>query len=74
MKAYKVVLLIVDHDDVGPAGIVRTIESANYPNDCISPSAMSIDVADIGKWHDGHPLNRRDTHAAEFDRLFGSKS
>ena len=69
MKAYKVVLLIVDHEDVG-VGIVDMIENVRYPNRCISPSVMSIKSADIGEWHDSHPLNNADKWAAEFERLF----
>lgn len=57
MKAYKVELLVVDFDQCGAEGIEGIIENANYPNDCISPNVLSIKEADIGEWHDNHPLN-----------------
>jgi hypothetical protein len=33
---------------------------------------MSIKEADIGEWHDDHPLNKLDKRHAEFERLFNS--
>ena len=69
MKAYKVVLLIVDHDNVGHA-IKDEIENARYPNRCIDPHVMSIDSAEIGEWADDHPLNSVRSMAEEFKRLF----
>ncbi len=35
MKAYKVEILIVDHDKVGEEDIKSLIENAKYPNYCI---------------------------------------
>ena len=32
MKAYKVELLIIDHDEVGKEQIVEIIENTKYPN------------------------------------------
>lgn len=69
MKAYKVVLLIVDHDGVGDR-ISETIENQKFPNRCISPHVMSIESADIGLWDDDHPLNNTSKQKAEFERLF----
>lgn len=70
MKVHRVILLIVDQDDVGPAGVVDVIENTRYPNRCIAPHVMGIETADIGPWSDDHPLNRYDTMRAEFARLF----
>jgi hypothetical protein len=57
MKAFKVEILIIDHDDVGDE-LESLITNANYPNDCINPQIISIEEADIGEWHDDHPLNK----------------
>jgi hypothetical protein len=74
MKAYKVELLIVDFDELGPDDVRETIENQRYPNDCISPNVKSIEVRDIGEWHDDHPLNDSRTADAEYQRLFGVDS
>ena len=71
MKAYKVELLIVDHDGLGAFNIRDAIENVNYPNDCVCPKVMTITDADIGEWTDEHPLNHRDKMVAEYKRLFG---
>lgn len=73
MKAYKVELLIIDHDGVGEdgeEGIVFHIENARYPNRCLSPHVMAVTEREIGPWTDGHPLNHHDTQLAEYVRLF----
>lgn len=57
MKAYKVELLIVDHDELGPDEIVVTLENTKYPNWCIDPIVLTTEEADIGDWEDTHPLN-----------------
>ena len=69
MKAYKVVLLIVDHDAVGD-GIKSVIENVRYPNHCLDPHVMRIESAEIGEWYDDHPLNFKSSQAEEFNRLF----
>lgn len=74
MRAYKVELLILDFDELGPEGISDTIENSRYPNDCIGPSVMEIESRDIGEWSDDNPLNRRDLAKAEYQRLFGKHS
>lgn len=73
MKAYKVVLLIVDHDGVGK-GIKSEIENVRYPNRCLAPCVMSIESAEIGEWRDDHPLNFRGPTEEEFKRLFPSRN
>lgn len=73
MKAYKVEILIIDHDNVGATGVRDTLCNANYLNDCIVPRVMSIMVTNIGTWSDDHPLNQQETSAAEYRRLFSSR-
>ena len=70
MKAYKIELLIIDHDELGADNIKYTIENTRYPNRCIYPSVMSSIERDIGEWDDNHPLNFTATFDAEFKRLF----
>lgn len=73
MKAYKITLLVIDHDDVGDR-IKSVIEGQRFPNHCISPRVMDIETADIGEWTDEHPLNYINKQEAEFQKLFGGKS
>lgn len=70
MKAYKVELLIVDHDNVGLDGIREVIEDTKYPNYCISPNVMDIEEKEIGEWHDDHPLNLLSEMESEYKKLF----
>lgn len=70
MKAYKVTILVIDHDKLGLEGIKTEIENARYPNDCVSPQVKSIEEKEIGEWSDEHPLNLRATCDEEFERIF----
>ncbi len=73
MKAYKLEILIIDLDKVGKDEIVSILENTKYPNWCISPDVKSIEEADIGEWHDDHPLNKKASCDEEYKRLFGPK-
>jgi hypothetical protein len=70
LKAYKLEVLILDHDEVGAKDIVEILENTSFPNHCINPQVKSITEADIGELTDDHPLNKRDTMEAEYRRLF----
>jgi hypothetical protein len=70
MKVHKVILTIIDHDDIGVEEIKEILEYTRYANRCISPEVQNIETADIGEWSDDHPLNSSDTCDAEFHRLF----
>jgi hypothetical protein len=70
MKAYKLEILIIDFDDIGEEEIRYQIENNRYSNDCISPKIKSIQVEDIGEFHDAHPLNVKSTCDEEYNRLF----
>lgn len=74
MKAHKITLLIVDHDNIGKEEIQNVIQETNYPNDCISPKVMKIETADIGEWSDNHPLNNKFSMKDEFERLFNTNT
>jgi hypothetical protein len=71
MKAYKVEILVIDHDDIGEDQIKDAIRNTRYPNHCISPSVKKITAMDIGEWTDEHPLNIRGKSDEEYTRLFG---
>jgi hypothetical protein len=74
MRAYKVEILIIDHDHVCDSfdnykELRGVIEDARYPNRCISPLIMDVKEAHIGEWSDEHPLNCDDTLVDAFNRL-----
>lgn len=71
MKVHKIVLFVVDFDEVGQQGAIEAIENAHYPNRCISPRTISAETADCGDWSDDHPLNKLSTEKDEIRRLFG---
>jgi hypothetical protein len=71
VKAYKITLLVIDHDGLGLERIREEIESAHYANHCISPNIKDIEERDIGTWADDHPLNKPKTCDVEYSRLFG---
>lgn len=66
MKAYKIELLIIDHDNVGEEEIRGIIGNVRY----LYPLIKSVEVRDIGDWSDEHPLTQRDTADAEYRALF----
>lgn len=71
-KIYKVELLIIDHDDLGPAELKAVLEHTKYPNRCISPEVKQIETREV-EWSDDHPLNSTGLSAEEeYDRLFKS--
>ena len=70
MKAYKLEILIIDHDGCGAESIIQEIENQRYANDCITPQVMKIIEKDIGKWTDDHPLNSTETCGDEYQKLF----
>ncbi|KKN69878.1 hypothetical protein LCGC14_0437020 [marine sediment metagenome] len=61
MKAYRVTLVIVDHDELGPDEISSVLENSRYPNHCIYPRVAHLEGLDIGEWVDSHPLNLTST-------------
>ena len=71
MKAYKVELLVVDHDDMGAEGIEIELGNTEFANHCMHPRVMKVVEKDIGEWDDDHPLNSYDTMEKEYKKLFG---
>lgn len=72
MNVHKVVLTIIDFDDVGADEIKSVIEDEHYPNRCISPKVVDIETVNIGEWDDDNPLNNIKTSDSEWHRLFPS--
>jgi hypothetical protein len=73
MKIHKLTILIVDHDNLGAAGVKTELECANFANDCIRPKVVEVDTRDV-EWSDDHPLNNSKTRDAEFRRLFSANA
>ena len=73
MKAYKVEVLIIDHDDIGREAIHKVLENTRYPNRCISPQVMNIEEREIGEWTDNHPLNFINNIKEEYIQLFSEQ-
>lgn len=73
MKVHRITLYVIDHDGVGADGCKVTLENANYPNDCIWPHVISVQTAEIGEFHDDHPLNKPGA-AAEVERIFAREA
>lgn len=64
------VIMFVDHDDVGPKEARILIENARLPNNIIPPKVMALEERDIGEWVDEHPLNNARTMKSAFEKLF----
>jgi hypothetical protein len=71
VHVYKIEVLVIDFDGLGLKGVQEAIEDTHYPNRCISPKVKAVDIRQV-EWSDEHPLNRRDTADAEYQRLFGT--
>lgn len=74
MKVHKVVICVVDHDELGADGVVQELGCARFANDCMHPQVMSIETVDIGEWREQHPLNVRGKSKAAFASLFKGKT
>lgn len=69
-KVYKMVIMFIDHDNLGPDGAIQLLEDARYPNHIIGPTVMTLEERKV-KWSDDHPLNKTDKQAKEFEDMFG---
>lgn len=66
MKAYKVELIVVDHEGYGSNTLKQNIEDMRYYN----PMVISIVDGEIGDWTDFHPLNYSSTPLEEKLKYF----
>jgi len=71
-QVFKIEVLVIDHDGLGPTGVAAALENANFPNDCVSPHVMSIESREVD-WSDEHPLNKRDMFVLTYKELFDAK-
>lgn len=55
-KIYKLVLMFVDHDNLGERGVREIIHCTRYPNHTLAPFVMSAESVEV-EWDDDHPLN-----------------
>ena len=70
MKIHRIVMYVIDFDNMGADEVKSTLEHTRYPNHCISPTIAEVQTRDIGSWSDEHPLNQRSTMAAARVALF----
>lgn len=73
MKAHVFTVVVLDFDELGCEEVLRTLEDANFPNDCIHPKVEGSTTYDIGKWEDDHPLNKRDVDMIRWLETNGKK-
>lgn len=69
VRVYRMDVLVVDHDRLGPDGARQGLENARFPNDCMSPEVIALEEREV-EWSDDHPLNQRDGWRAAADALF----
>ena len=69
VKVHRVVLLVVDHDDIGPDELKIVIENTRYPNRCIMPDVMHIETREVD-WTERHPLNLISEQARAYREIF----
>jgi hypothetical protein len=65
MKAYKIELLVIDHEGHGEDAICFELERSRY----IMPQVINTEEFEIGEWPDDHPLNKTDT---DVDKCLGT--
>jgi len=71
MQIHRIVMTVLDFDELGADSVADAIVNTRYPNDCIAPHIVEIQTRDIGEWSDHHPLNKASTAQAEIAQLFG---
>lgn len=69
VRVYRMEVLVVDHDRIGPDGARSALENARYSNRCVSPRVVVLDERSVD-WSDDHPLSLRDDWRAAYDALF----
>ena len=68
MKAFKLEILIVDHEGFGQDDIINAVANLRH----YYPSVLSVKGAEVGEWSDDHPLNKFDTQKAAIEEYFPS--
>jgi len=65
-KAFLFEILVIDYDGYGLENAKVNLENCRY----INPTILSSKEADIGEWHDEHPLNYISTPKSEVLKYF----
>lgn len=73
MKVHRLVVLVVDSDDLGASGVTDVLENTHYPNHRIGPSVIGVDTIDV-VWSDDHLLNDRRSMKQAAAKLFGKEA
>lgn len=73
VRVYRMEVLVIDHDQLGPDGARSALENARYPNDCMSPKVVALDER-LLDWSDDHPLNKRDGWKPAYEALFAGST
>ncbi len=73
LEVHRVVLMIIDDDRLGAAGVAEVLENARYPNRCLSPDVLEVQSRTV-EWSDDHPLNFSSTKKAAFAELFATST
>jgi hypothetical protein len=67
-KVHRIVVSVLDLNDLGASEVVSVLEEARCPNDYVSLRVASIDTREV-EWTDDHPLNLPGWKRA-FEELF----
>lgn len=71
-KVHRIVLCVVDHDQLGTDEVRSVLESTHYPNHCISPRVVEVATRQVD-WTDEHPLNQDATATDALNELFAAR-
>ena len=69
MDVYKIEVIVIDHDELGPEEIKKAIEDTKYPNWCISPIVLSTTCKTI----DDEELDSNSITVEKSNELFNKK-
>ena len=65
MKAYRLEVLVLGFENMSMGDVIREVGNCRH----ISPRVLSSKEAEIGEWHDDHPLNKFSETAECIKRL-----
>jgi hypothetical protein len=70
-KVYKIILQVIDFGDYQSDEEIRyRIEDMKD----LYPTVITMESRDLGEWYDDHPLNKKETYLAEFERIFNEQA
>jgi hypothetical protein len=70
-KVYKIILQVTAVGDYQSDEEIRYMLE-NVRN--LYPTIITMESRDLGEWYDDHPLNKKETNLAEFERLFNGNN